>query len=95
MFARVSTYKGSQATSSGPSEDLVRRVLELPGCQAFYFLNGRGNGKSLSIAIYDDEEHLAAAKESASKLRDEASSALTLEVLDVEEYEVVTSARND
>ncbi|WP_336713460.1 hypothetical protein [Arthrobacter sp. USHLN218] len=95
MFARVSTYTGSQATSGGPSEDLVRRVLQLPGCQAFYFLTGRGTGKSLSVAIYDTEENLAAAKEAASKLRSEASSSLTLEVIDVEEYEVVTSARND
>ena len=95
MLARVSTYKGSQATSGGPSEDLVRRVLELPGCQAFYFLNGKEVNKSLSVAIYDTEENLAAAKEAADRLRSEASSSLTLEIVDVEEYEVVTSARND
>ncbi|MCG2624351.1 hypothetical protein LVY72_20885 [Arthrobacter sp. I2-34] len=95
MFARVSTYQGSQDTSSGPAADIVRRVLELPGCRGFYFMNGKGNGKSLSIAIYDTEEHLAASKETANKLRSEASSALTLEVLDVEEYEIVTSELND
>jgi hypothetical protein len=95
MFARVSTYRGSQDTSGGPAQDLVRRVLEIPGCRGFYFMNGKGNGKSLSIALYDTEEHLAASKETASRLRGEASSALTLEVLDVEEYEIVTSELND
>ncbi|GLB66078.1 hypothetical protein [Arthrobacter mangrovi] len=51
--------------------------------------------KSLSVAIYDTKENLAAAKEAAGRLRSEASSSLTLEIVDVEEYEVVTSARND
>jgi hypothetical protein len=95
MFARVSTYRGSQGTSGGPPEDLVRQVLQIPGCRGFYFMNGQGNGQSLSIALYDTEEHLAASKEAASRLRGEASSALTLEVLDVEEYEVVVSELND
>ncbi|MFD1210928.1 hypothetical protein ACFQ36_02590 [Arthrobacter sp. GCM10027362] len=70
-------------------------MLEIPGCRGFYFLNGKGNGKSLSIALYDTEENLAASRETANGLRSEASSALTLEVLDVEEYEVVTSELND
>ncbi|QTG81462.1 hypothetical protein [Arthrobacter crystallopoietes] len=94
MFARVSTYRGSQDGSSGPAQDLVRRVLEIPGCRGFYFMNGKGSGKSLSIALYDTEENLAASKEMANSLRSEASSSLKLEILDVEEYEVVTHELN-
>jgi hypothetical protein len=95
MFARVSTYRGSQDTPSGPSEDIVKRVLELPGCRGFYFMNGKGNGKSLSIALYDTEENLAASKEMANSLRSEASNSLTLEILEVEEYEVATNELRD
>jgi hypothetical protein len=95
MFARVSTYRGNQDTTSGPPEDLVKRVLELPGCRGFYFMNGKGNGKSLSIALYDTEENLAASKEMANALRSEASNTLTLEILEVEEYEVATDELND
>jgi hypothetical protein len=54
-------------------------------------MNGKGNGKSLSIALYDTEENLIASREMANRLRSEASSSLTLEILEVEEYEVVTN----
>jgi len=57
-------------------------------------MNGKGSGKSLSIALYDTEENLAASKEMANSLRSEASSSLTLEILEVEEYEVVTHELN-
>lgn len=95
MFARVSTYRGSQDPSSGPAEDIVKRVLQLPGCRGFYFMNGRENGKSFSIALYDTEENLAASKEMANRLRSEASTSLTLEVLEVDEYEVATAELSD
>ena len=95
MFARVSTYRGSQDASSGLPQDLVKRVLELPGCRGFYFMNGKGNGKSLSIALYDTEENLTASTEMANSLRSEASNSLTLEILEVEEYEVATAELND
>ncbi|NKX56351.1 hypothetical protein [Arthrobacter mobilis] len=95
MFARVSTYRGSQDTAGGPTQDLVRRVLEIPGCRGFYFMNGKGNGKSLSIALYDTEENLTASRETANRLRSEASNSLALEILEVEEYEVVAGELND
>jgi hypothetical protein len=58
-------------------------------------MSGQGNGKALSIALYDTAEHLAESKEAAGRLRAEAGSALTLEVLDVEEYEIMTGEPND
>ena len=47
MFARVSTYKtGPETTADAPSEDIVKRVLEIPGCRGIYYLNGKETDKA-------------------------------------------------
>lgn len=96
MFARVSTYKTRpETTTDAPSEDIVRRVLEIPGCQGIYYLNGKGTDKALSVTLWDTEDALVASREAANKIRTENSDAQKTQILEVEEFEVTTSSLKD
>jgi heme-degrading monooxygenase HmoA len=93
MFARVSTYKtGPETTADSPSEDIVKRVLENPGCRGIYYLNGKETDKALSITLWDTEEAMVASREAANKIRTETSEAQNTQILEVEEFEVTTSS---
>jgi heme-degrading monooxygenase HmoA len=89
MFARVSTYRTSPGTSGIPTEETVRRVLELPGCLGIQYMKGESD-KSLSVTLWDSEENLLASQEEANKIRSDTSKEQHLEILEVEEYEVLT-----
>lgn len=92
MFARVSTYRTSpESTTDGPSEDVLRQVLEVPGCQGIYFLNGTGSDKALSITLWDSEETLTASQQTANRIRSETAADQKITILEVEEFKVTAS----
>jgi heme-degrading monooxygenase HmoA len=96
MFARVSTYETSPETpSEAPSEDIITRALEMSGCRGIYYLNGKGTGKDLSITLWETEEDMAASRETANRIRAEASAAQKTQILAVEEFEVSVSSLKD
>lgn len=96
MFARVSTYKtGPETTADAPAEDVVKSVLEIPGCRGIYYLNGKETDKALSITLWDTEEAMVASREAANKIRTESSDAQKTQILEVEEFEVTTSSLKD
>ena len=96
MFARVSTYKiGPETTADAPADDIVKRVLEVPGCRGIYYLNGRETDKALSITLWDTEEAMVESRETANKIRTETSDAQKTQILEVEEFEVTTSNLKD
>ena len=96
MFARVSTYKtGPATTSDAPSEDTLRRVLEIPGCRGIYFLNGKESDKALSITLWDSEETLTASQQTANRIRSDTSEEQNIQILEVEEFEVTASSLKD
>lgn len=92
MFARVSTYKTGPDSIVTPSDDVVKRVLEIPGCLGIYYLNGKAADKALSITLWDTEGALSASQETGNKIRSETSNAQNTEILEVEEFEVTTNA---
>lgn len=93
MFARVSTFKsGPETLSNAPSEDIVSRVLQMPGCKGIYYLNGKETDKAISITLWDTAEAMAASREAASKLRKETSETEKTQIVDVEEFEVTASS---
>jgi heme-degrading monooxygenase HmoA len=94
MFARVSTYKTGPDSIAKPADDVVKTVLEVPGCLGIYYLNGKDADKALSITLWDTEESLTASQVTANKIRSETSTAQKTEILDVEEFEVTTNALN-
>jgi heme-degrading monooxygenase HmoA len=96
MFARVSTYKtGPETTSDAPTEDIIKRTLEIPGCRGIYYLNAKETDKALSITLWDTEEALTASQQAANKLRTETSDAQKTQILEVEEFEVTASNLKD
>lgn len=98
MFARVSTYKtetGPATTSDAPTEDTLRRVLEIPGCRGIYFLSGTESDKGLSITLWDSEETLTASQQAANSIRSDTSEEQNIQVLEVEEFEVTASNLKD
>lgn len=96
MFARVSTYKtGPETLSDTPSEDIVSKVLQIPGCKGIYYLNGKETDKALSITLWDTEEAMAASRQEANKIRKETSEAEKTEILEVEEFEVTLGSLKD
>ncbi|MDQ0575883.1 hypothetical protein [Agromyces albus] len=96
MFARVSTYEtGPETPSDAPSEDIINRALEMSGCRGIYYLHGKGAGKDLSITLWETEEAMAASRETANRIRTEASAAQNTQILAVEEFEVSVSTLKD
>jgi heme-degrading monooxygenase HmoA len=89
MFARVSTYRPGPDSTGAPSEDTIRQVLELRGCQGLYYLLGKDN-KSLSITLWEDEKALKDSQQTADRIRSETSAEQHMQVLEVEEFEVLT-----
>lgn len=94
MFARVSTYRPGPDSNGAPSEDTVRQVLDLQGCRGIYYFFGKDN-KSLSITLWDDEKALAGSRQAADRIRSETSAEQHMEILEVEEFEVLTRQIKD
>ncbi|MDQ6755089.1 MAG: hypothetical protein M3017_17235 [Actinomycetota bacterium] len=96
MFARVSTYKtGPETKSEAPTEETLKRVLEIPGCRGIYFLNGKESDKALSITLWDTEETLTASQQAANSIRADTSKEQNIQILEVEEFEVTASNLKD
>lgn len=92
MFARVSTYKTSPDTIPGaPSEEVMSRVLEMPGCLGIYYLSGKESGKDLSMTLWESEGAMSDSREAANTIRTEVSAAEKTEIVAVEEFEVIAS----
>ncbi|MBT2597473.1 hypothetical protein [Arthrobacter sp. ISL-72] len=89
MLARVSTYRPSADNTGAPTEETINRVLELPGCKGIYYLFGNGQ-KSMSITLWESQTSLDDSRQAADKIRSETSAEQHLQVLDVEEFEVLT-----
>ncbi|WP_309108973.1 hypothetical protein [Arthrobacter sp.] len=96
MFARLSTFgTGPETISDAPSQDIINRVLAIPGCRGIYYLHGKETGKDLSITLWDSEESMVASRETANRLRTETSAAERTEILSVEEFEVTAGSLRD
>ncbi|GAB2756280.1 hypothetical protein [Sinomonas soli] len=90
MFVRVSTYRPGSGSTGAPTEETVERVLVLPGCHGLYYL--LGEGKSLSLTMWEDKAALDGSREATNSIRSETTAEQHMEVLAVEEYEVLTNA---
>ncbi|MET3142977.1 UNVERIFIED_ORG: heme-degrading monooxygenase HmoA [Arthrobacter sp. UYEF10] len=96
MFARVSTYKtGPETVSDTPTEDIVSRVRQIPGCKGIYYLSGKETDKAISITLWDTEEAMTASRQEANKIRKENSDEEKTEIVAVEEFEVTVSSLNE
>ncbi|HEV7567292.1 MAG TPA: hypothetical protein VGO31_15205 [Microbacteriaceae bacterium] len=93
MFARVSAYRtGPETISDAPTQAILKRVLDTPGCLGIYFLNGKESDKALSITLWDTEEALTTSQQAANSIRAETSKEQNIQILEVEEFEVTASS---
>lgn len=96
MFARVSTYKtGPETVSDAPSQEIVDKVLQLPGNKGIYYLAGNGTDKAISITLWDTEEAMTQSRQEANKIRQETSEADKTQIESVEEFKVTLSSLKD
>ena len=89
MFMRVSTYRPETGSTGKPSDETVQRVLALPGCRGLYYLLSEG-GTSLSLSLWEDQEALEGSRDATDALRAETAAEQHMDILNVEEYEVLT-----
>ncbi len=97
MHARVSLYEAGPGANVDSAmqrfEDALKDLKPLEGHQGATLLVDRGSGKAVTITYWDTEDHLQASVEAANKLRQEASAAGGLSILDVAHYEVAMEER--
>jgi heme-degrading monooxygenase HmoA len=93
VFARVSTFEGRPEQV----DELVHTALEkvLPQLKRYDGFNGalaladRGNGKVLTVLLWESEEAMLASEEASYWYRRYSAEAAGEEVTSVERYEVV------
>jgi len=93
MFARVSTFQGSEdQTAEGirVAREQILPVAKLQdGFKGIFILFDRGSGRSLSVTLWETEEDMHASEEAALRASTESAEAAGDVVVGVERYEVV------
>lgn len=97
MFARVTTSQTRPDLSSEDRDRMTDFILEqvipaarrMDGFKGGYWLGDLKTGKGLTITLWESEEAERTSQAAASQVRQEATSALSLEVKNVEVYEVL------
>ena len=89
MFARVSTYRGTDADQLLAGFEGIREPLEqMEGFSHAYFLVDRASGKGMSITVWESEAALSASVAKADELRKQGSQAGGASIESVEHYEI-------
>lgn len=93
MFARVSTLQGPTEGVDGlmreAEENVIPSVKQLDGYKGFLLLADRGSGGVVALTFWDTEDSMRASEEAANKLRDQAATAGSEQIVGVERYEVL------
>ena len=89
MFARVSTYRASDADKLLEGFESVTAPLEqIDGFSHAYFLVDRENGKALSITVWESKEALEASVAKADELRKQGTETGGGSIESVAHYEI-------
>lgn len=99
MFARVTFSQARPDLSPEDTDSMTNFILEqvipaarrMDGFKGGYWLGDRRTGKGLTITLWETEEAERASQAAAVRIRQEAASALSLEVKGVEVYEVLAN----
>lgn len=70
-------------------EQVIPAARRMDGFKGGYWLGDLKTGKGLTITLWESEEAERTSQAAASQVRQEATSALSLEVKNVEVYEVL------
>lgn len=97
MFARVTISQASPDLSPEDRDSMTNFILEqvipaarrMDGFKGGYWLADPGTGKGITITLWETEEAERASQAAATRIRQEAASALDLEMKGIEVYEVL------
>lgn len=89
MFARVSTYRSSDADQLVSGFEAVRDALaEMDGFSHAYFLVDRETGDGISVTLWNSEQALEASVAKANELREKGTEVGQATTQHVQHYEV-------
>lgn len=97
MFARVTTSQARPDLSPEDRDRMTDLILEqvipaarrMEGFKGGYWLGDLKTGKGLTITLWESEEAERASQAASSQLRQQAASALGVEIKGVDVYEVL------
>ena len=95
MFARISIYdipQDRRDEAQANFKSAVARIRETEGLLKAHVLLGRDSNRAVTITFWESLEAMAASRVVASRLRSEAASSVSGDVLSVEEFEVAPEA---
>ncbi len=97
MFARVSTFQGSPGGTDEATRFVRERILpaaaQLEGFLGMLLLVAPETGRTMSLTLWETEDHMRASEEAASRLRAESTEAMGEELVSVERFEVAIDTR--
>lgn len=91
MHARVSTYTfdaGRVDNLVGGFESALGAIEAEEGMKGAYLLVDRGNGKAITMTLWESEEALGASAAAANRVRSDATESAGGTIDSVESYEV-------
>jgi hypothetical protein len=89
MHARVSTYEFPTDAIDEAPENFERALDQLEGVKGGILLVNRATGKGVSITYWESGETMASSRQTADRVRNEATQATSGSITSVEEYEVL------
>jgi heme-degrading monooxygenase HmoA len=93
MYARVSSYRGSDAEALVEGFGSVTQALEqIDGFSHAYFMVDRASGRGMPITIWESEDALNASVQQADELRRRGTQPSGTEIESVQHYEIALTA---
>jgi heme-degrading monooxygenase HmoA len=96
MFARMAVYEipGHRVEEAIASfRKAIDQIRDMGGLQEIYVLMSRESDRALTMSLWDRRDAMEASRIKASRLRDEAATAVEGSVQSVVEYEVAVHER--
>lgn len=91
MHARLTRLKGDPAQIEEATQsyrEALSQFAAIDGNRGAFLLIDRDNGVGVGITLWDGDESMAAARERANQLRQQAAEQVSAQIEAVEEFEV-------
>jgi heme-degrading monooxygenase HmoA len=96
MFARVTTLKGPadsvERLRTTVDQQILPAVRAINGFRGLLSLADPTSGKGVTISLWESEDAMKQAEETANRLRSSTAAATGADIISVDRYEVVVDA---
>jgi heme-degrading monooxygenase HmoA len=93
MWARVSRFREpGDAIDKDVQESreiVTTKLQQMAGFQGIYYLADRDGGQTLAMTLWRDEQSMRASEQEADRIREDSTTRVGGEIVDVQRYEVV------